>query len=111
MRLSGSERLKALDYEEFLKKIAALAKKVNAGNDGTVPPELKTPAQIALYNNLGKDLELAKVCDQAVQYVKKADFRGNVPKENEIKAVLYQILKNERKVEEIFLIVKQQREY
>lgn len=101
----------AVSYEEYLKKIAALAKKVNAGKSDFTPAVLKTHAHIALYNNLGKDENLALQIDEAVKRVKKADFRGNRQKENEVKAALYQVLKDEKEVERIFAIVKQQGEY
>ena len=101
----------AISYEEYLKKIAELAKTVNEGKSETTPDVLKTPAQRALYNNLGKDENLAIQIDEAVKRVKKADFRGNLQKENEVKSALHQILNNKEDVERIFAIVKQQREY
>lgn len=101
----------AISYEEYLKEIAKLAKTINEGKSETTPDILKTSAQRALYNNLGKDENLAIQIDAAVKRVKKADFRGNLPKEKEIKAALYQILMSEQEVERIFAIIKQQSEY
>ena len=49
--------------------------------------------------------------DEAIKRVKKADFRGNPQKENEIKAAIYKILEDEKEVERIFPIIKQQNEY
>ena len=43
--------------------------------------------------------------------MKKSDWRGNPPKENEIKAELLKILKDKDEVERIFSIIKQQSEY
>ncbi len=43
--------------------------------------------------------------------IKKDDWRGNLQKENEIKAALYEVLQEEKEVERIFAIVKEQREY
>lgn len=101
----------AITYEEYLQKIAVLAKKVKEGKSESTPDALNTPAKRVLYNNLGKDEKLALLCDQRVKYVKKADFRGNLQKENEIKAELYKILNDIKEVERIFAIVKQQNEY
>ena len=42
-------------------------------------------ARRALYNNLDGDEELAVLMDEAVKYVKKADWNGNKTKEREIK--------------------------
>ena len=44
--------------------------------------------------------------------VKRADFRGNPAKENEIKAAIYPLLGDDvLKVERIFEIIKQQADY
>ena len=104
-------RNSAIDYENYLKKIAALAKKVNDRKSVDLPKGIQTNAQIALYNNLNKDQDLALKLDEAVRHTKKADFRGNPQKENEIKGAIYKILPNKEEVERIFLIIKQQREY
>ena len=61
--------------------------------------------------NLGKDEGLALSIDDTIKRVKKADWKGNPHKENEIKAAIYRILKNEAEVERIFPIIKQQSEY
>ncbi|MGB8658774.1 MAG: HsdR family type I site-specific deoxyribonuclease [Candidatus Zixiibacteriota bacterium] len=101
----------AISYEEYLKKIAELAKRVNTMIRDDLPARIQTPAQRALYNNLGKNESLATAMDEAIKRVKKADFRGNLQKENEIKAEIYKILKDEKEVERIFSIIKQQNEY
>ncbi|MCL4280549.1 MAG: hypothetical protein KJZ60_12865 [Ignavibacteriaceae bacterium] len=64
-----------------------------------------------MYNNLSKVQDLALKIDEAVRYTKKADFRGNPQKENEIKAAIYKIMKSKDEVERIFLIIKQQSDY
>ena len=48
-----------IDYEEFLKRIAELAKQVQAGKADDTPEKLNTPGKRALYNNLKKDEALA----------------------------------------------------
>ncbi len=106
------ERLtNAINYQEYLKKIATLIKLVHEGKSDDVPEILDTPAKRALYNNLNNDEELAIKIDKAIWAVKKADFRGNNQKENEIKGAIYEILNDESEVERIFAIVKQQHEY
>ena len=104
-------RAQAQDYKTYLKKIAELAKKVQSGNAGQYSPNLKTAAQRHLYNNLGKDEDLALRVDAAVRAVKKSDWRGNPAKENEIKAELYKIFNDRQEVERVFSIVRQQDEY
>ncbi len=104
-------RANAISYEEYLKKIADLANQVSQGKSKSTPDVLDTPAKRALYNNLGKDENLALQIDEAIRRVKRADFRGSIPKENEIKGEIYKILNSHEEVERIFNIVKQQIEY
>jgi type I restriction enzyme, R subunit len=120
----------AISYEEYLKKIAELAKKVNEGKGDETPEILTTIAQRALYNNLGKDEDLAMKIDKAVKTSKRDDWRGHLAKENEIKASIYKKLISyqketgkdvaneppepygiENKVEFIFKIIREQKEY
>ncbi|VUT28066.1 MAG: hypothetical protein SYNGOMJ08_00626 [Candidatus Syntrophoarchaeum sp. GoM_oil] len=101
----------AMSYEEYLQKITELAKKVSNVYRDDLPAGIKTNAQRSLYHNLNSDEELALRLDRAVKSVKKADWRGNQQKENEIKAELYEIIKDENAVERIFKIVRQQNEY
>jgi len=101
----------AISYEEYLGKIAELSKRVTQATRDDLPDEIETGAQRALYNNTGKDRSLALKLDAAIIKVKKADWRGNTPKENEIKAELFNILKDNDEVERLFAIIKQQSEY
>ena len=48
----AARKAKAIEYEEYLKRIAELAKKVEAGQAEDTPEELDTPGKRALYNNL-----------------------------------------------------------
>lgn len=101
----------AISYEEYLQKIADIASKVQAGKTGSTPDTIKTPAQRALYNNLGNNEELALAIHHKIIHVKPDGWRGNEPRENVIKAGLYEILKDFAEVERIFTIIKQQAEY
>ena len=101
----------AVSYEEYLKNIAELAKRVSNTARDDLPARIQTPAQRALYSNLGENEALAIAVDEAIKQVKKADWRGNIYKENEIKAEIFRILKDENEVERVFPIIKQQNEY
>ena len=101
----------ALDYEEYLKKIAELATKVQTGTSGDIPAAIKTPAQRSLYNNLNKNESLALEIHNAINIVRPDGWRGNEPKERVIKQKLFLILKDEIEVERIFGIIKLQQEY
>lgn len=104
-------RAQAIEYEEYLRKIAMLVNTVSAGKADDTPVQLRTPAQRALYNNLGKNEALAMQIHNTVLDVKPDGWRGVEPKERIIMAALYAILQDVQEVERIFEIVKQQGEY
>lgn len=101
----------SIDYQEFLKRIADLAVKVNAGKSASTPEKIKTNGQRALYNNLENDEDLALKVHEAVVKYKPDSWRGNAPKENVIKAKLYELFEDEAEVERIFAIIERQSEY
>jgi type I restriction enzyme R subunit len=104
-------RAKRIDYAEFLKRIADLAKKVHTGKEDDTPGDLDSPGKRALYNNLNRNVELALRIDEAVKKVRPDGWRGVQTREQVIKAALYDALKDEAEVERVFLIIKAQREY
>lgn len=104
-------RAQAIEYEEYLRKIASLVNTVSAGRADDTPSQLKTPAQRALYNNLGKNEALAISIHNKVLEVKPDGWRGIEPKERTIMMGIYDILKDRQEVERIFEIIKQQAEY
>ena len=107
----AARKSKAIEYEEYLRKIAELAKTVNAGQNADTPETMSTPGRRALYNNLGNNEALAMKVDVAIKQVRSDDWRGVLPKENIIKGELFKILNDKDEVERIFLIIKAQKEY
>lgn len=107
----SARKAKAIEYEEYLKRIAEIARKVEAGQTDETPVRLNTPGRRALYNNLGQDEDLALAVDEAVKHVRPDGWRGVQAREQVIKAALYGVLKIEEEVERIFLIIKAQPEY
>jgi type I restriction enzyme R subunit len=128
----AARKAKAIEYEEYLKRIAELAKKVAAGHSDETPEKLDTPGKRALYNNLKLKeekykgsagahgeytapgdpvLALALKIDETVKQVRPDDWGGVHAKEQIIKAALYGVLQNVDEVERIFLIIKAQGEY
>ena len=104
-------REKAIQYEEYLKQLDGLVKRLEAGTDEETPEKLDTPGKRAIYNNLGENEELALRVDTAVKMNRPDSWRGNEAKEREIKRVLYQELGDTNEVERIFLVIKAQGEY
>lgn len=121
----------AITYEEYLKRIAELAKQANTGSNDDTPSTMKTKGMKALFNNLGENEELVVKIDNAVKTNSPADWRGNTAKENIVKRHIYEILSAQHegatteqmvaeppagygvptKVEKIFSIVKEHQEY
>jgi len=134
--LIAARKAKAIEYEEYLNRIAALAKQVAAGQAADTPESLNTPGRRALYNNLMQRgasggargvaepaapygqgtkheevLALAIRLDETVKRTRQDGWRGVKPKENLIKAALYKILQDVAEVERIFPIIVKQKEY
>jgi len=132
----AARKAKAIEYEEYLKRIAELAKCVEAGQGEETPEQLNTPGRRALYNNLKRTvmpggagmaadsaapvwngrqdgvLELAIRIDETVKAARPDGWRGVQPRENIIKGALLPLLDNDvAEVERIFLIIKAQSEY
>ena len=105
-------RQNQIDYAEFLKQIAAVAKQVQTGTATATPPALNTPGKRALFNNLSGNEALALQIDETVRMVRPDSFRGHQGKENVIKAALYPMLGSDQaEVERIFKIIVAQSEY
>ena len=132
----AARKAKAIAYEQYLKQIAELARRVEAGQADDTPKQLNTPGRRALYNNLlagasagghrtsdlgaawgqsvrDEALVLAIRIDETVKQVRQDEWRGHQARENEIKreALLPLLHGDVAEVERIFLILKQQREY
>jgi type I restriction enzyme R subunit len=127
-------KAKAIEYEEYLRRVAAVAQRVEAGQAEDTPEPLKnSPALRALYNNLrGKNpsiaqaghvaappaggsgdpaLDLAIRLDAAVKRDRPDGWRDVHTREQTIKYALYKVLGDADEVERIFPIIKAQSEY
>ena len=107
----AARKAKAISYEEYLKKVADLVKRVAAGKSDDTPATLNTPGKRALFNNLSNDEHLALKIDNAVRAVRPDDWRGVQAREQVIKKALFDLLNDEAEVERIFKIVEAQGEY
>jgi type I restriction enzyme R subunit len=107
----AARKAKAIEYEEYLKRIAELAQGVEVGRADELPETLDTPGKRALFNNLNQNEELALRIDETVRKTRPDDWRDVQPKERVIKAALYCVLQDYAEVERVFLIIKAQKEY
>ncbi len=107
----ATRKTKAIEYEEYLKRIAELARRVEAGHGEETPEHIDTPGRRALYSNLSHNEELAMKIDHAIRRVRPDAWRGIPAREQAIKQALFEELHDVDEVERIFLIIKQQKEY
>ncbi|MEM6328331.1 MAG: HsdR family type I site-specific deoxyribonuclease, partial [Bacteroidota bacterium] len=111
--LIEERRSRARDYADYLAGLTDLARRVQHPQQAvTYPSELDTPAQKALYDNLGGDAALAVRIDEAVRATRKHGWRGNRPKEREVMRAIHEALVGyEVEVADVFELVKAQRDY
>ncbi len=133
----AARKAKAIEYEEYLRRIAELARYVEAGLAEETPAQLRrSPALRALYHNLKRTgeapaltsraadipaeytvagdpvLALAIKLDATVRRVRPDGWRGIQARENTIKGALLPLLDNDvAEVERVFMIIKEQKEY
>jgi type I restriction enzyme, R subunit len=107
----AARKAKAIQYEEYLQRIAEIAKRVDAGNAAETPEQLDTPGKRSLYNNLDQNEELALKIDETVRTTRPDGWRGVQAREQVIKAALYGVLQDVPEVERIFRIIEAQSEY
>ncbi len=105
----ANRKANAIEYAEYLKQIAELAKQVIT--PPTISEKLDTAGKRALYNNLNENEELALAIDKKIKEVRPHGWRGVPAKESVIQFALYELLKDVAEVERLFAIIKQQSEY
>jgi len=109
-------KVKTDEYEKYLDEIVELTRKVKKPNEkSTYPTSLTTNAKRALYDNLGKNEELANTLDEKIMTTKKDSWRANKIKTKAVKYAIIDTL-NEFQVKDpiaeyILEIVKNQRDY
>jgi HsdR family type I site-specific deoxyribonuclease len=76
--LIEQRRKEALDYQDYLRKIVELTRKIKSPEtDGGYPVTMNTRGKRALYDNLRRDESLALAIDEAVHSSRQDDWRGN----------------------------------
>lgn len=126
----AARKAKAIEYEEYLKRMGELTRQAATGHSDETPKQLDTPGKRALYNNLKRPsdyqvadsagvyhperdpaLRLALELDAVIRSNRPDDWRGIQAREQVVKKALYDVLKDVDEVERIFKIVFQQHEY
>ncbi len=119
--LIAARRTKAIEYAEYLKKMAELVRTAQAGHTQDTPEPLRRSRALrAIYNTLAEKMDgevadplaLAEEVDRVVRHMKPDDFRGNQAKENTIKEALLPLFDGDvERVECMFLVITAQAEY
>lgn len=108
-------RKQAISYQEYLKRIKALAKQVikpESDNPNAYPESIDSSAKRALYDNLESNETLAVKIDTAIRYTKKEDWVGDRFKEREVaNAIRNESAGYDVDVAEVLELAKNQREY
>jgi len=119
----ADRKAKAIAYEAYLKRIAEIVKKLDAGKAEDTPTKLDSPGKRAIYNVLkdagrGGDagdgepvVDLTLKIDVTIKEVRPDGWRGVQPKEEVIKAALFGILQDVERVERLFMVISAQKEY
>ncbi|MHB0924449.1 MAG: type I restriction endonuclease subunit R [Bellilinea sp.] len=116
--LIQERKVKSEVYKIYLQKLAEFAKQViNPGVGTTYPRAMTTPARRALFDNLGRNEALAEALDIEILNRRQDDWRGNLFKERALRNVIRENLEefdsyvDEAQVENVFELVKNQRDY
>jgi type I restriction enzyme, R subunit len=99
----------AIEYREYLRKLAELARDVNAGRATDIPQSLNTKGKVAIYHVL-EDEQQALACDEAIRYEKQDGFRENIAKQNKLKKAIYEVVKDKTKTEKIYEVISANKE-
>jgi type I restriction enzyme R subunit len=110
--LIEKRRQEALSYKEYLERMAELAAQVKQGPaKAAYPAEITSPAQRALYDNLGNDADLALRLDQAIRGAKRDGWRGNTLKEKEVRLAIGRVVADSTEADKAFELAMAQRDY
>jgi type I restriction enzyme R subunit len=101
----------AISYEEYLKKMAELARQLKAGSDSTLPTAISTSGMKALFHSLDNNEELALKVHFAVQNSKPDAFRNNPQKEKAVQKAIFDVVNDRNLTMKLFDVIVHQKEY
>lgn len=92
--LIALRRKGVVSYKEYLEKIAKLTKEATmpGGGAGAYPASLVSSAQRALYNNLGKNEDLALAVDVAIQAARQDGWKDSTIKAKKVRLAIREAL-------------------
>ena len=111
--LIAKRRNDVINYEEYLRQIVELAKKVHKPESSTeYPADIReSAAKRAFYDYLDGDANVANQLHEAVMFSKQDNFRGSKIKERKIWRAIRAIVRDDQKATELLALIKEQSEY
>ena len=111
--LVEQRRQGAIAYQELLARYMDIIAMIEKPEDNDRYPESirGSSALRAIYDNFGEDEELALKIDQAVRMSAMEGFRNNEVRARQVKRALFNILHDQERVEEVYKIIVEQKEY
>lgn len=110
MELIEARKRAAVDYQQYLIKMANLIRMVNKGKKDDVPKTLNTKGKVALYHTLDNDEQLTLALDEAVQYAKQEGFRDNIMKQRKVKNAIKRVVEDDTLAGQVYQIIEQHKE-
>lgn len=102
-----------INYEEYLRQIVELARKVHKPESGTEYPSgiRESAAKRAFYDHLNGDTVVANQIYNAVMSSKQDNFRGSKIKERKIWRAIRAVVKDDQEADQLLALVKEQSEF
>ncbi|RKU15711.1 restriction endonuclease subunit R [Candidatus Poribacteria bacterium] len=122
-------RQEAIEYEAYLARILDLTEKISQSEtQGAYPPEIRSQAQRALFDNIVPDVsglqetdnarkaQMALTLDETILRIRRDDWRGHTLKEREVRRAIEKVVQaelgdNAIDIDALFELVKNQDEY
>lgn len=110
--LIDQRKREAIEYAEYLERLAELARKVKRiDGQEAYPASVNTMGKKAIYDTLDGDLELTVTVDETVKYNSKDGWRSNQIKERQLKGALHKILPEDVELDMVMEVIRNQNEY
>lgn len=111
--LIEKRRNDVINYEEYLRQIVELTRKVHKPESGAEYPDgiRESAAKRAFFDYLDGNADLANQLHEAVMSSKQDNFRGSKIKERKIWRAIRAVVKDDQKADDLLSLVKEQSEY
>jgi len=106
-----SEKYTADEIAHLTTSLMTLGKSLNLSPDIPYPPTIDTLGKRALYRLLGEKETLVLLLDEDIHRLKQHEWRENIFKERNIRAIIMRHVEDESLVRQAFWVIKTHEEY